>query len=130
MDVVWNEESFRVGFGWILMQDEIIFSLVIIVENVFLLLMVEGLVFWEVLQKSRELGIKVLNVELDFKNFIVSVINNKLVFEFYGIVVDIMLIFCFFDYVFFKWIFREVNYVVDLVVKQMFVVNGVLMIFI
>lgn len=126
-DAAWNEESSRAGLGWILTQDEITSSLAIIAENVPSPLMAEGLALREALQKSRELGIKVLNVESDSKNLIASATNNKSVPELYGIVADIMSISCFFDYVSFKWIPREANYAADLVAKQMLVVNGALM---
>ncbi|KAH0933015.1 hypothetical protein HID58_010132 [Brassica napus] len=76
-DAAWNEESSRAGLGWILTQDAITSSLAIIAENVPSPLMAEGLALREALQKSRELGIKVLNVESDSKNLIASVTNNK-----------------------------------------------------
>lgn len=118
-DAAWNAGTGQAGLGWVLTQTEATSSFSKIAENVPSPLMAEGLALREALQKSKELGIKTLNVESDSKNLINSILNDNTIPELYGIVVvaDILILSGCFEFVYFRWISREANYAVDLVAK-------------
>lgn len=77
----------------------------------------EDLVLRLIFLKCKDLGIWNLKCEVGLFFFINSIKNGNILLELCGVVVDIFCIVNYFEFIYFGWIFRKDNSVIDMFVK-------------